>query len=164
MGGGKIWQGRTNRQNTGSNISTVTYAFSLSAVFSLLRPKSLCLWGYLQRQGFWRIYVCSCNRSKANKAEKSASLTQTQRRCTHIGLLFVFQRLKISLYQTTVLKNAWPCYRCSHSFRNELLVVSWLVVLHLILSPLHAPWRAQSQSPKLWKGITVNNVFCDTTK
>ncbi len=35
-----------------------------------------------------------------------------------------------------MLKNAWPCDRCSPSFSNELLVVSWLVVL----SPLHALW------------------------
>ncbi len=112
---------------------TVTHAF-FSAVYSLLRPKSLCLWGYLQRQGFLRIQVCLCNRSKPIKRQKKrAPLTQKQRRRMHItlALLFVFQRLKIGCFKTAVLKNACPCYRCSPSFRNELLVLSCRIVLLL---------------------------------
>ncbi len=58
-------------------------------------------------------------------------------RRTRIGLLFEFQRLKIGCFKTAVLNNAWPCYRCSPSFRNELLVLSWLVDMSL-----HAPWWA----------------------
>ncbi len=82
---------------------TGTHAF-FSAVYSLLRPKSLCLWGYLQRQGFLRIQVCLCNRSKPIKRQKKkrGPLTQKQRRRTHIALLFVFQRLKIGCFKTAV--------------------------------------------------------------
>ncbi len=39
----EYWTASPLRPKSGSNISTVTYAFSLSAVYSLLRPKSLCL-------------------------------------------------------------------------------------------------------------------------
>ncbi len=110
---------------------------SLSAVYSLLRPKSLCLWGYLQRRdsdAYKCVYVIVQSRQK----RKRALLSNRKRRHTHIGLLFDFQRLKIGCFKTAVLKNAWPYYRCSLSFRNELLVLSWLVVLSL----LHAPWWA----------------------
>ncbi len=53
-------------------------AFSPSAVYSLLRPKSLCLWGYLQRRGFWCIYVCTCNCSNSAKKKRRAPLTQKE--------------------------------------------------------------------------------------
>ncbi len=67
--------------------------------------------------------LCNVNCSKSTKKKSRASLTQ--RGCTHItlGLLFAFQQLKIGCFKTAVLKNAWPCYRCSPSFRSELIVL-----------------------------------------
>ncbi len=73
------------------------------------------------------VYVTLIVQSRQKR--KGALLSHRKRRRTHKSLLFDFQRLKIGCFKTAMLKNAWPCYRCSLSFRNELLVVSYLVVL-----------------------------------
>ncbi len=86
--------------------------------------------------GILTAYKCVYVIVQSRQKRKRALLSHRKRRRTHIALLFDFQRLKIGCFKTVVLKNARPCYRCSPSFRNEL------VVLHLRLSPLHAPWWA----------------------
>ncbi len=127
----EYWNASPLRQKSGSNIVTVTSAFSF-CLYSLLSPKSL-LMRILAKTGILThisVYVIVQSRQK----RKSMLLSHRKRRRTHIALLFEFQRLKIGCFKTAVL-NAWACYRCSPSFSNELLVVSWLVVL----SPLHTP-------------------------
>ncbi len=100
-------------------------------------------------------YKCVDVIVQSRQKRKGVLLSHRKRRHTHIGLLFEFQRIKIGCFKTAVLKNAWPCYRCSPSFRNELLVLSWLLVLHLLRPPLHALWwaaykdRSHSNSEKL---------------
>ncbi len=113
----EYWSASPLRPKSGSN--TLLHMRFLLQLFSLLRPKSLCLWGYLQRRGFWRIYVRLCNRSKSIKRQKkSAVLSHRNRDGAHIALLFAFQQLKIGCFKTAVLKNACPCYRCSPSFSS----------------------------------------------
>ncbi len=113
----EYWTASPLRPKSGSN--TLLHMRFLLRLFSFLRPKSLCLWGYLQRWGFWRIYVCLCNRSKPIRRikKKRGPLTQKQDGA-HIALLFAFQQLKIGCFKTAVLKNACPCYRCSPSFSS----------------------------------------------
>ncbi len=125
-----------------------------------------CVYEDTCKDGDSDAYKCVYVIVQCRQKRKSALLSHRKRRRTHIALLFEFQRLKIGCFKTAVLKNAWPCYRCSSLFRNEVLVLCWLVVLHLRLSPPHAPWWVayKDQSLKWWKCITVNSVFCDTTK
>ncbi len=72
----EYWTASPLRAKSGSNIVTVTYAFSLSDVYSLLRPKSLCL-RILAKMGIL-IQVCLCNCSKLAKKKKLAPLTQKE--------------------------------------------------------------------------------------
>ncbi len=125
----EYWNASPLRLKSGSN----TLLHCVFSIYRLLALKSLCLWGYLPRRGFWCIYVCSCNRSKSAKKKRRAPLTQKE---TAHAYSCCLSFNKIGCFKTAVLKNAWPCYRCSPSFRNELLV------LHLFLSPVHAPWWA----------------------
>ncbi len=69
-------------------------------------------------------YTCVYVIVQSRKKRKGALLSHRKRRRTHICLLFDFQLLKIGCFKTAVLKNAWPCYSCSPSFRSELPVVS----------------------------------------
>ncbi len=106
------------RPKSGSN--TRLHMRFLLQLFSFLKPKSLCLWGYLQRRGFWRIYVCLCNRSKPIKRQKKqkTAVLSHRNRDVHTALLFAFQQLKIGCFKTAVLKNTCPFYRCSPSFSS----------------------------------------------
>ncbi len=110
----EYWTASPLRPKSGSN--TLLHMRFLLQLFSFLRPKSLCLWGYLQRRGFWRISVFTFKANKA--AKKSAVLSDRNRDGAHIALLFAFQQLKIGCFKTAVLKNACPCYRCSPSFSS----------------------------------------------
>ncbi len=124
----EYWTASPLRPKSGSNTLLHVRCFQL---FSLLRPKSLWLMRILAKTGIVTHINVLCNRSKPISGKKMhAPLSQKQRRRTHIAL-FVFQRLKIACFKTAVLKNACPCYRCSPSFRNELLVLFWLIVLLL---------------------------------
>ncbi len=70
--------------------------------------------------------MCLCNRSKPIKRKKkNAVLSHRNRDGAHIALLFAFQQLK-------QLK--------THSHATDVVSRLVLVVLHLLLSPLHAPW------------------------
>ncbi len=86
---------------------TVTYAFSLSAVYSFLRPKSLCM-RILAKTGILT-HKCVYVIVQSQQKRKGALLSHRKRRRTHIDLLFEFQRLKISCFKTAVLKS------CDHA-------------------------------------------------
>ncbi len=132
----EYWNASPLRPKSGSNIAKLLiHNRSLFLLFSLSWDLNRCVYEDTCKDGdsdaYKRVYVIVQSRQKRNRA----LLSHRKRRRTHIAL-FVFQRLKIGCFKTAVLKNAWPCYRCSPSFRNELIILSWLVVLSL----LHAPW------------------------
>ncbi len=137
----EYWDASPLRPKSGSN-TLLHCVFSFCRLLSL-KTQITVFMRILAKTGILTdAYTCVYVIVQSRQKWKSVLLSNRKRRRTHIALLFEFQRLKISLYQTAVIKNAWPCYRCSPSFRNELLVVSWLLVLHLFLSVLHAPWWA----------------------
>ncbi len=78
----EYWTASPLRPKSGSNIAKLLlHAFFLSALYSLLKPKSLCLWGYLQRPSIfcWYsdaykcVYVIVQSRQKGKR--KSAVLS-----------------------------------------------------------------------------------------
>ncbi len=112
----------------------IQYTVTLRFLFLPFTRSCLLVFEDTCKDGDSDAYKCVYVIVQSRKKEK-ALLSHRKRRCTRIALLFEFQRLKIGCFKTAVLKNTWPCYRCSPSFRNELLVVSWLV-----LCPVHAPF------------------------
>ncbi len=77
------------------------------------------------KRGFWHVKVCLCNCSKS--AKKRAPLTQKETAHAYMSVV-CFNGLKSQCLKTRD-------HATDPSFRNELLVVSWLVVLHLLLPP-----------------------------
>ncbi len=134
----EYWSASPLRPKSGSNtLLHMRFHFQL---FSLLRPKALCLWGYLQRQGLWRIYVCLCNRSKPIKRQKkNARSSHTETETAHcssqkqkqLGCL-CFNSLKSLVLKLQCLK--------MRVHATDVVPRLVLVVLHLVLSPLHVPW------------------------
>ncbi len=129
----EYWTASPLRPKSGSNtLLHMRFHFQL---FSLLRPKALCLWGYLQRWGFWRIYVRLCNRSKPIKRQKkkSAVLSHRNRDGARIQLgCLCFNSLKSVVLKLQCLK--------MRVHATDVVPRLVLVVLHLVLSPLHVPW------------------------
>ncbi len=135
----EYWTASPLRPKSGSNIAKLLLHMRCKNRINRLNR---CVYEDTCKDGDSDAYKCDYVIVQSRQKRKGALFSHRKRRRTHIGLLFEFQWLKISCFKTAVIKNVWPCYRCSPSFRNELLVVSWLLVLHLLRSSLHAPWWA----------------------
>ncbi len=126
----EYWNASPLRAKSGSN-TLLHWVFSFSRLLS--QDLNRCVYEDTCKDRDSDAYKCVYVIVQSRQKRKGALLSHRKRRCTHIAL-FVFQQLQIGCFKTAVLINAWPCYRCSPSFRNEL------VVLHLFLSLLHVSW------------------------
>ncbi len=84
------------------------------------------------------VYVIVQSRQK----RKSALLSHRKRRCTHIGLLFEFQRLKISCFKTEVLKKRFHATDVGPRLGTSSSFCPGCSFSYLLLSPLHVSWWA----------------------
>ncbi len=150
----EYWNASPLRPKSGSNIAQwLLHMRSLFLPFTLSKDLNRCVYEDTCKDGYSEAYKCVYLIVQSQQKRNSVLLSHRKRRRTHIALLFVFQRFKISCFKTAVLKNTWPCHRCSPSFSNELLVLSWLVVLSPVTSRGGRRIKIAVTQWKWWKGI-----------